>query len=111
MRACVTLTILAALFVLSSRPVFAAEGEGDASLDAAVQASSDDAGTEAVPLACDGALCDTSNGAECSVRGGAVGAGPFNAECVAMLPLIAALCIARRGRRGAARPDHGARAC
>jgi hypothetical protein len=111
MRSRVTLTILAALFALRSHPAFAAEGDEDASLDAAVQASSDDASSDTVPLACDGALCDTTNGAECSVHGGAVGGAPFDGECVAMLTLIAALCVARRAPRGATRPGYGAPAC
>jgi hypothetical protein len=111
MRACVTVTILAALLVSRSRPAFAAEGDGATSIDAAAQESNDEGGAQAAPLACDGALCDTSNGAECAVRGGAVGHAPFDGASVALLSLTAAICMARRARSGAARPGSGARAC
>jgi hypothetical protein len=115
MRAWVTLTIVATLFGSTSRPAFAAEVDAAANLEAAAQESSDDGGASATPLACDGALCDTSNGAECAVRSGAIGRASLDGECVALLSLMAAVCVSRRvsrrARRGATRPGSGARAC
>jgi hypothetical protein len=110
MRARVTLTIVAALFVSKSRPAFA-EGDAATNPDAGAQESDDEGGPPITPLACDGALCDTRNGAECAVHGGAIGHAPLDGECVAMLSLSAAVCVARRARRGATGPGSGARAC
>jgi hypothetical protein len=110
MRARVTLTLVAALFVLRSPPALAAEGDGAAHVDAGVDGPDDGAGGQAAPLACDGALCDTTNGAECSVPRGAIGGAPFGAHAIALLSLTVA-CVARRARRGATRPARGARAC
>jgi hypothetical protein len=56
----------------------------------------DDSGNPCVPLACDGALCDTTNGASCGVVSGAHSGGSLS--IIMMLGAAAAL-IAIRGRR------------
>ncbi len=60
--------------------------------------ASDDA-SDQIPLACDGALCDTSNGATCDVS--AIGASPRDGAAWIALAVIA-LAFARRRRALAA---------
>jgi len=87
-RAHLSFAMLACLVMPSVARADDAGDAGDASDDASV----------ALPLACDGALCDTSNGATCDV--GVVGAsGPSAAAISAML---IALVLLRRRRALAA---------
>lgn len=73
--------------------------------------SGESQGTTSTPLACDGALCDTTNGSNCAVStgvGGAAGDGstPF---AIALGALLGG--TAWRRRRGAQRPGGGGRTC
>jgi hypothetical protein len=56
------------------------------------------------PLACDGALCDTTNGSMCSISTG-VGAAP-DPRPIGLL-IVGALIVSPRLRRGARRPVSG----
>jgi len=64
-----------------------------------------------LPLACDGALCDTSNDSTCDVAGGAVG-GPSGSLAWLVLAAPGAFLLACRSRqRGAKRPAQGDVTC
>jgi hypothetical protein len=85
-------------FLWGSRLAFA-DG-GDSGED--IEGGSDAAPAE--PLACSGALCDTTNGAECAVQ--EAGIGRHQADAASLTFFISAIAIgfARRERRGARRP-------
>jgi hypothetical protein len=115
MRLRVTLIALSALVLVDPRPAAADDageagtiGDSDgATTDAASSgggASSSDTGPEATPIACDGALCDTTNGSECGIAGVALGNAQLDWTSVAAVIAVLALGIARRVRRGALRP-------
>jgi hypothetical protein len=103
---------LAAAAALSHAPLAAASdagdgasdgGEADAQTAADGGTSSGDDGSPAqmgTPLACDGALCDTTNGSECGVARGSPGGGPAQLLPPAVLAAVLAFGAARRRRRG-----------
>jgi hypothetical protein len=90
----------------ASTPDAATEGGGTRDLDASADAAADSA--EAV--ACNGALCDTSNGAElggsCS---SAAGPRPFDATAIVAGIGAFALVVGRRAKRKSARNAGGTR--
>ena len=55
-------------------------------------------------VACDGALCDTTNGSECGVARGTAGNARFDSIWLAAMVAAVGLGIERRARRGARRP-------
>jgi hypothetical protein len=87
--------LLPALLLLAARAAHADDAGGGGSDDGG-------AGAPAVPLACDGALCDTTNGSGCGLGrplGARAGAGSDLAPW-ALVPLLLASAL-RRGRRAA----------
>jgi hypothetical protein len=99
-------TVLMVSFLVRARPAFAAEG-GVPSADAAADTATNDAassGSGAPPLACDGALCDTTNGSTCGVSPRARGVAHVDSEGLALIASCVAIALARRAKRGARRP-------
>jgi hypothetical protein len=95
-----------------ARPVFADDGDGgdggkgsDAA-DAEAADAAADGQAAAPPLACDGALCDTSNGAECAVRSTKLGKPRADYSSFIFFSSMLAIAGARRARRGAQRLVH-----
>ena len=103
------LPVLLAIVALSSvhlcpRPALAAGGADDAG-DGGVpdDASLSDDGSDgssaaAVPIACDGSLCDTTNGATCGVARGPGGGAPVDGTAVTAVLGVLVLALARRRR-------------
>jgi len=56
------------------------------------------------PLACDGALCDTTNGGTCSTAGRPIGRAHTDSTPFASVLSAGALCGVRRRRTGTPRP-------
>jgi hypothetical protein len=56
------------------------------------------------PLACDGALCDTTNGGTCSTAGRPIGRAHTDSTSFACLLSAGALCSVRRRLTGTPRP-------
>lgn len=81
----------------------AAPSAPDAGIDAAIDgggSASDGAAPNATPLACDGALCDTTNDSACAVSAVAAGARPHHGATAALLVGTLVACLGRRARRG-----------
>jgi MYXO-CTERM domain-containing protein len=85
------LLTLAMLSFVLLRPRLASAQVADAGVDGGCV---DYAGNPCPPLACDGALCDTTNGSGCSVA-----AGSGNSTLPLFVISAVALAIARRHRR------------
>jgi hypothetical protein len=83
----------------ASEGVATSEDDGDASEDAGI------------PLACDGALCSTSNGATCGIAAGGIGVPAGQGTWLALLVPASIACLALRARRGTRRPGRGGVAC
>lgn len=98
----VTLVALAAP-LLASRRVTADDDAGDAGNAGAISDAAPSDNTKGVATACDGALCDTTNGSTCGVALGAVGAEPAATSLATFgagltLAAVLALGAARRLR-------------
>lgn len=109
--------IFSATFLTGPRLAHASDA-GDASsptdggADASRGAAEDDAGAEnsgdaaatgvtaSTPLACDGALCDTTNGATCDVSAGPIGSGAVGLGGFAIAASVVVAGVARRRRWG-----------
>ncbi len=95
-------TLLAVLAVQVGRvtPAVAADaGDSGVLADAGVVA-------DAMPLACDGALCATSNDSTCSIGTGRVGARTSGMPLpAAALVVVALACAGRRCRRSRRAPE------
>jgi Protein of unknown function (DUF3575) len=116
-RVTLVLVLAAAALTVQTRPAAAddaAAGDGgdvgdagDGGVDDAGAGCTDDAGNPCdagtgAPLACDGALCDTSNSAACSVSVRGSGEGARVSACAMALCLgVALVARARRRRRSA----------
>jgi hypothetical protein len=111
MRTRFVFIVFVAFSLLGSRPASADAGVGQSGDGGGSEEASDDAGGSSEQLACDGALCDTTNGAECSVIGRAVGGRQVDSTSLPLLLSAIATGVARRARRGARRPGRGGRAC
>jgi hypothetical protein len=92
------LMVFIAFFLPEPRSAFAHEKDDGAAADADKDAD-DDAASEGAPLACGGALCDTTNGAECAVNGRTIGAPPADSTCLALLLSALGIALVRRGAR------------
>ncbi len=94
-------------------------GQADSSSGAAIEDSgatnagdAADAGPSSqYPLACDGALCDTSNDSTCDVAGGAVGGHSGSLAWLALAAPGAFLLACRPRHQGAKRPAQGGVTC
>ena len=101
--ALLTLVVSAGLFATSRAARSDDSGQyAAASNDAS---SSDDAGTQppttpAVPIACDGALCDTTSNATCGIAAGSAGDGRTGGTWLwAAVAALATWATGRRRRR------------
>jgi hypothetical protein len=115
MRLRVTFIALSALVLVDAR-LAAADDAGEAGTNGDSDVATSDAtsgddgsanndpGPDGTPIACDGALCDTTNGSECGVAGPAIGNAHLDSTSVGALVAVLGLGIARRARRGALRP-------
>jgi hypothetical protein len=113
MRGLMMLTVLGGLCLAFPRSAAASDAGSDAAAEpadaGALESAEDDAGGSLpcppCPLACDGGLCDTTNGAEtggnCSLAPGGV---PFGPAPIGAAIGVAGVVIARRAR-GKARRD------
>jgi len=110
MRTRVTWIVFVALSLVGSRPARADAG-ADSGADSGSSEAAEDGGAEAEEIACGGALCDTTNGAECAVNGRAVGGRGVDAEALAVLSSALVIGAASRVRRGARRPGSRGSAC
>ncbi len=94
-------------------------GEADSPSGAAIEDSgatnagdgADASASAQLPLACDGALCDTSNNSTCDVAGGAVGGASGSLAWLALAAPGAFLVACRPRQRGAKRPAQGDVTC
>ena len=122
MRTWVILAVFIAFPMAGSRLAFAADAAvGEAGDDGGLDTSSDDGGDDGSssniasasqePLACDGALCDTTNSSTCAIGGNAIGGTPVDSTALALLLSAATIGVARRARRGATRPGCGGQTC
>jgi hypothetical protein len=103
MRLRVTLIAISALALVDAGPA-AADDAGEAGTNGDSGVATGVPSPNATPIACDGALCDTTNGSECGVAGATVGNAHFDSIWLAALVAAMALGIERRARRGAPRP-------
>jgi hypothetical protein len=72
-------------------------GDGGATDDAASRDDASDASSAAaVPIACDGSLCDTTNGATCGMSKWRGGGAPVDSTSVTALLGLLVLALARR---------------
>jgi hypothetical protein len=121
MRPGLIVTVLAAVFLAIPHLAFANDaGDGGSGIDGGLTSpigdsggdatslgegsDSGNAGPSAEPLACDGSLCDTTNGAECAVHGGAPRSRPVDEAPVVLALFVVALWAGRCRRGGASRP-------
>ena len=95
-------------------------GYGDGAVDGGCdEVGADDAGiccgfcgsTTQVPLACDGGICDTTNGSACTIRGQTIGQSSDDSAWLALFVPASVLYLASRARRGARRPCCGGVGC
>jgi hypothetical protein len=93
----ITVATISSLLLLCSGGGSAADGGADAGV-----ACVDYAGKPCVPVACDGGLCDTSNGSACSVAGRLRRRRSDSPTLVLTVLGSVALVIARRRGRHAA---------
>ena len=103
MRLRVTLIAISALALVDPGPA-AADDAGDAGTNSDSGLGSGVQSPDAPSIACDGALCDTTNGSECGVARGTAGNAHFDSIWLAAMVAAVALGIERRARRGARRP-------
>ncbi len=103
MRWLSTLTVFSLMVLASSRPA-AADEALDGGQDSGLTAASSNGEPKSPPLACNGALCDTTNGSTCAIAKGSVGITPFDVTPVATVISILALGAARRSWKASNRP-------
>lgn len=121
MRVPVVLVAFMAILLAASRPAAADDAGGDGSTEAgpedaatgvaeAMDAAANDAAAEQVEvgdgapiavIACDGALCDTTQGRpSCALAAGSLGRSEVDPVAIAGVASALALALTRRARRG-----------
>lgn len=109
MRLLTTLAVCSVIVLAGAGRAAADDAGSDPSFDGGASGQANESGTAGgssrlgaggAPLACNGALCDTTNGSTCTLARGAVGSVPLRwtpfAAALAVLGLVAARRIRRR---------------